>query len=189
MKFFLTAVLIFAGVFPSLAWAKPEEKVTTRYYTLEGSRKKDLIKELKTKGVKDKGARFHAHTDWRVTWNYRYVPVQNGCKIHSVTVNLEISYFLPKWTPGPEASSELIKKWEAYNAALKVHEEGHADIGRRAALEIESSLLRLGQGVSCGAIQDSVSGETAGILNQYHEEEARYDRSTKNGRTQGAALD
>lgn len=182
--YFLFAVLIVPEV-----WAKPKETVTVDYYDIEGSRKKDLIKEMKKKGVKEKKGRFHAHTNWRVNWNYRYAPASDGCRIHSVTTDLVIQYFFPRWIPPEGVSPDLVEKWESYYAALKAHEEGHAEIGRKAAREIEVLLPGLGKGLSCGQIRGAVDAEGERILNQYREEEADYDAITRSGRTQGAYLD
>lgn len=189
MRPFFAVCFLFALLIVPEAWAKPKETVTVQYYDIEGSRKKDLIKEMKKKGVKEKNGRFHAHTNWRVNWNYRYAPASDGCRIHSVTTDLVIHYVFPRWTPPEGVSPDLVRKWESYYSALKTHEDGHAEIGRKAALAVEAALPRLGKGLSCGQIQGAVDAEGERILNQYREEEADYDALTRSGRTQGAYLD
>lgn len=189
MNAFAAGVVSFLLFAVPAGWAAVKETVSTDYYEIAGHKKKELLKEIKKKGVKDGGGRYHAHTDWRVTWNYRYAPIPGGCRVHSVSVSLDIRYFLPRWQPAQGVSEDLKFQWNRYFTALAAHEEGHADIGRRAAREIEEALSALGQGLSCGSIQAAADAAARKILDRYREEESRYDAATKNGRTQGAYLD
>lgn len=189
MRFYGVTLFLFVLLAAQNVWAKPKENVTTEYYDIQGTRKKDLIKEMKKKGAKKTSGRFHAHTDWRVNWNYRYAPASDGCRVHTVTTDLQVHYFFPRWVPGADVPAKLVSEWERYFSALKLHEEGHAEIGRKAAREVEKVFAGMGKGLSCGEIQGAVDAAGSKILKQYREEEADYDASTKNGRTQGAYLD
>ncbi len=189
MKNIFAVFFMGALFFSPAAGAQPKENTVVEYYDIQGNSKKDLIKEMKKKGVHENGKRFHAHTDWLVSWKYQYAPAADGCRIFSVVTDLEISFFLPRWVPGPGVSSGLVEKWENYYAALKTHEDGHADIGRKAAREIDEALGKLGRGLSCPQVREAADQEAERILKIWQKENADYDVRTKNGRKQGAVFD
>lgn len=189
MRVFTSGLMVFTILFPPVVLAAPREKVNVQYYDIEGRTKKELIKEMKKKGVHDGGKHFHANTHWRVTWNYDYAPSSDGCRAHSVKTDLDIDFLLPRWVPPAGVSQDLMKKWETYYAALKTHEEGHADMGRKAAQEIEEKLWSLGPGLACPQFQKAANQEGGRIIDRYRKEDSDYDKRTQNGRKQGAFLD
>jgi predicted secreted Zn-dependent protease len=157
------------------------------YYNIVGSSASELRHQLDSNRPLDKdGKRFDGHTDWRVTWTYRYEPAAEGCRFTEIHATVDGTIVLPRWTDGDHASNSLGRKWQAYAAALRVHEDGHYAHGVAAAKAIED----LGQAFhvpgNCSTIADAFNGRANAIVEQYKGMDATYDADTHHGQTQGA---
>ncbi len=136
---------------------------------------------------REAGQVFHAYTKWHVDWHYQTMLLPSGrCGIDSVQTQLTATITLPGSTdPALAQSPQFI----AYLAALKRHEQGHYEIGRHAAILIDQGILTLASEADCAGMEQAANDFANAQLAAARDLEARYDRDTGNGRTQGAALD
>lgn len=74
--------------------------------------------------------------------------------------------------------------WAAFLSALKEHEAGHADLGRRAARAILDALRDL-PAAPCNILASTVDKAAQTILDSYHVQNVTYDLETFHGLTQG----
>jgi len=70
-----------------------------------------------------------------------------------------------------------------------LHEQGHYSIGKEAATAIDRKILSLGEMSSCKVLEAVANDLGNRTINEYKEQELRYDNSTSHGKTQGAWLD
>ena len=171
---------------PSMVYAGGAEIV---YYDIVGDSAKELRHQIDTNGpLGEDGMRVDGHTDWHVAWTYQYAPAPGSCKFTELGITLTATIILPRWTAGDETSSALVKKWQSYIAALRVHEDGHYSHGIRAAEEIKSLGQSLGTSDDCSTMAKRFDDQAASILEKYRVADVAYDADTKHGRTQGATF-
>jgi predicted secreted Zn-dependent protease len=129
---------------------------------------------------------FHGLTTWKVSYQYRWKTMPDGrCVVTEVVPSFEGEIRMPRWVPGERVGSEQRREWERYSAALKVHEEGHAENGQRLAAAIAQLS---GMQVTCGAADAAVKQRFDALLQQAQAADLEYDRRTNHGATQGATL-
>ncbi len=162
----------------------PDVAVSTRSntYEISGSTGDDLRAQMDALGPSG----FDAYTSWLIRWTYADVATDAGCAAGPVKVSVLIVYTFPEWDAPPDASTGLVEKWNAYLAALHLHEDGHRDIAIEAGGEILKVLSMLPAYPSCEALRQSADAAGESVLDRYRQQEAQYDRTTDHGATQGA---
>ena len=150
----------------------------------KGASLRDLLNAASP--VHTDGRTYHAHTEWHVHWHYHYLPQPGGgCRIDSVHTTLTATITLPAPADPPIADSSA---FVTYLGALKRHEQGHYAIGRSAAAAIDQGILALPSQDSCAGLAATADAFANEELARARDTEARYDRDTGHGRTQGAVL-
>jgi predicted secreted Zn-dependent protease len=171
---------------PSLVYADDAEIV---YYDIVGDSAKELRRQMDANGpLGEDGKRMDGYTAWHVAWTYQYVPTADSCKFTELGITLAATITLPRWTAGNDTSSALVKKWQSYIAALRVHEDGHYSHGRKAAEEIKSLGQSLRTSDDCSTMAKLFDDQAASILERYRVADVAYDADTKHGETQGATF-
>jgi predicted secreted Zn-dependent protease len=95
---------------------------------------------------------------------------------------------MPRWKNAAKGSPELRERWQNYLKSLQKHEDGHSDLGIKAAQEIESVLAGLSPQGSCREMERTANATATDILNSYKKKEEYYDILTIHGMTQGASF-
>lgn len=174
------AVLVFAAT-AAVASAEPAVTTTTRYYDVTGTTPAEIRVDLNRRRPHGWDGLTRSH----VSWNFRLEPGSGDCRMTSVTTRVEVDYLLPRWLDPGRASPETRAQWERYERALKIHEDGHRDIGIGAAREIEKTLRGL-TGRTCPELERDANDTAQRLLEEARERERDYDRMTNYGATQGA---
>jgi predicted secreted Zn-dependent protease len=170
----------------SMACADDAEIV---YYDVAGGSARELRRQMDANGpLGEGGKRVDGYTEWKVVWSYRYSPAADGCKFTEFGITVTATITLPRWTAGDGSPSALIKKWQSYIAALRLHEDGHYSHGVRAGEEIKSLGQSLRTSNGCSTLVSLFNDQAASILEKYREADAAYDADTRHGRTQGAVF-
>ena len=81
------------------------------------------------------------------------------------------------------------KKFNAYYAALLLHEKGHKESGVLAATEIEETLLSLPEKSNCDELEVIANKKARNIIRKFNKKDIVYDYKTQHGETQGAVID
>jgi predicted secreted Zn-dependent protease len=155
---------------------------STNDYEISGVTENDLRAQMDALGPSG----FDAYTAWLVRWTYPDVASDAGCAAGPVKVSVLIVYTFPQWDAPPDAPADLVEKWNAYVAALQLHEEGHKDIALEAGNEVRKALSALKAYPSCEALRQSADAAGESVLDKYRRQEAQYDQTTDHGATQGA---
>ena len=159
-----------------------------QYYDIDGSSAGALRNQIRRLGPKDESGKSQdALTVWNLEWGYGTVQRGDSCLLRDVKVTLDVSVTLPRWKPPATASPELLKTWQAYLKAVRLHEAGHRTIAERNAREVMAALMPL-RGTNC----DKLSGEATRLAEQIvadgRARNRAYDVQTKHGETQGVEL-
>lgn len=171
----------------TLAASDETTPVAVEFYDVAGMRAHQIVKDLDRLGpIGEDGVRYHANTQWRVGVTYELRPVDDGCEVSSLQTKLEVSMTLPRWIRPKRASSRLAAQWERYIIALRLHEDGHRDIGVAAAAKIERLATGWRSSEGCDSLTDQVKAAAEAVIAEHSQRDVRYDEETQHGRTQGA---
>ncbi len=169
------------GIFPPVVKEKYE------YYKVCGICEKDLDCDLKEKCITfTDGKKYDSITIWKINWDYGYNNTANTCKADTFTVNVEVTFRLPKWAPTDKAPQALVDKWDTFVRNLLTHEKGHRDLAVEAAAKLARSVAELPPMETCADLDKNVRALGRERMKELKEEEKRYDVTTNHGRTQGA---
>ena len=190
IKIFPAKLVIFLLLgLASLACAEPEIIITNDYYDIEGRTAAELREQMDRNGVLwTNGNTYDAYTGWNVKWNYRYRVTDHECSIESVATILNVEFRLPRWIDHADGPAALKRKWAAYMQALRRHEEGHKNIGVKAAAEIERSIAELEPAGNCDDLAETANALGRRIISEYAATEKEYDAQTNFGEAQGAVF-
>jgi predicted secreted Zn-dependent protease len=159
------------------AGSPPE--VLVEYYDVIGKDYGSVLASLNSNGP------YHGRADWRLSYGYEARKASAECAVDSVSTRLELKMTLPRWSPPPGTSATFIQHYEAYVAALKLHENGHLEHGRAFENELKSALRSIPY-QSCPALDGAVRARYSELLEEYRQKDLDYDARTAHGKTQGA---
>jgi predicted secreted Zn-dependent protease len=149
--------------------------------------------ELNTAGMrsgpvsKNTGARVWGMCTWQVTWTFSRGGV-GQCTLGKFSVMVGATIDLPRWINRDAASESVRGSWDRFAAGLRVHEDGHKDIGVRAANDLANQLRALPPARTCDELDRNITALGDRILAEHRALDQAYDRATGNGATQGAVL-
>ncbi len=180
---------------PAPARAKPGsdvrvEESVIRPYDISGTTLAELNAEARRSGPVSKasGARVWGMCTWRVTWTYSRTGGEGKCAVDKFTITVGAIIDLPRWTNRDAAPGNVQGSWDRFAAALRLHEDGHKDIGVRAGNDLAGRLRALPPEKSCAELDRKVTALGDRVLSEYRLLDEAYDRSTDHGATQGATL-
>jgi len=167
---------------------RPAIAATEQYYDIDGSSAGALRDQINRLGPKDEsGKPRDALTVWSIEWGYAATSRPDGCVLRDVKVSLNVTVTLPRWKPPATASPEVVKAWQSYVKAVRVHEAGHRAIAERNAREVFAALTPL-RGMNCDLLSDEASRTAERIVADGRARNRAYDVETKHGQTQGVVL-
>jgi predicted secreted Zn-dependent protease len=184
-----TSMLLLIDGLLSTALAEPEISINRVYYSIEGGSADDILADIHIKSpVQHNGRRHTAQTRWHVNWRFWWHDNGDSCKITRVTTTLDVVYTLPRLKTGSSMPEDLLARWEAFNTALLEHEQGHKDLGVRAANEIENRISAMEPKDSCSRLEQDANRIARDVIDEYSRIEEEYDRSTNHGINTGAVF-
>lgn len=168
----------------TFAQAEPRESLDYVYYDVRARPGEPLLGQVRAASPVAGG--WLGRTDWHVSWRFRWNNEPSGaCRFTSVEVELRSRITLPQLSGADARQSQA---FAPFIAALRNHELGHHENGRRAAREIESALRSMGPAPGCAALESQANMTGQAILKRYNEMDKQYDRETEHGLRQGARL-
>jgi predicted secreted Zn-dependent protease len=184
------AIIIFIILILQASNSYAETFIITKYknYPIGGHNIEEIRQSLLNNGLKDAhGNIFAAETTPKFTWKYNFGQSENGCFIKSADVELQITYQLPQVSPA-ELNDKAKKEWDIYYNAIKMHEDGHAEIMREAANDLAIKLEQLPTAATCSKMAIIANLRAFAILKKQDQANVDYDLATNHGTWQGATL-
>jgi len=178
-------------IWVTMAWplkADVTESLEYTYYNANADPSLSLLSILNSSTpIQEDGMFFHGYTYWHVKWYFRWSEKPDGrCTITSVTTELTCNIQLPKLLG---ATSQQKDQFDVYLSALRIHELGHCQIGKKAAATIDRKIHSLPEMSNCDDL--GVTGNEIGnqTLRKSKDKVKQYDAKTEYGKSQGAWLD
>jgi len=173
---------------PTSSSDRSKARETIKYYDVRGTTIEELRHEVYSRGPYDStGQRFAGWAEWRIRWWYDREQVPQGCKVSRAVTETDIEYTLPRWVEAANAPEELRETWNRFVEALTVHEQGHGDLARALAAEIEFAIRNLPPEPTCEELDRKVNELANRMILEDRTQEA-YDLATGHGQTQGAVF-
>nr|PZN74272.1 MAG: hypothetical protein DIU57_19450 [Pseudomonadota bacterium] len=173
---------------PTSSSDRSKARETIKYYDVRGTTIEELRHEVYSRGPYDStGQRFAGWAEWRIRWWYDREQVPQGCKVSRAVTETDIEYTLPRWVDAANAPEELRETWNRFVEALTVHEQGHGDLARALAAEIEFAIRNLPPEPTCEELDRKVNELANRMILEDRTQEA-YDLATGHGQTQGAVF-
>jgi predicted secreted Zn-dependent protease len=170
-------------------FALPRISIDTKYYPVYGHDARSIRRSIeKTGPIGSNSQRFHAHTDWDLSWSYRWIQGRGGCQITSTSVELKVSYLLPQLQQPEKVDPKYKVKWDAYFEALFEHEQQHKDHGVLAARELEQRLMAIPPQQSCATLEELMQKTADEVFYKYDDMGKELDRTTDHGAKRGVIL-
>jgi len=183
-----SGLLFFLSILGSNANASYLETTMTEYYTISPRAPQDILRELNWHSpIREHGTTFHGHTDWNISWNYKVQQIPGGCTISGIQTRIDIKYTLPILNERTTNAATVLR-FKAFNDALIKHEHNHGANGLKAANEIDAALHSIAPQRNCQQLDRYANQLGHGIIQRYIDIDNEYDRSTQNGRTEGAYI-
>jgi predicted secreted Zn-dependent protease len=156
------------------------------YYEVAGASPADVRAALYRNGPVINQVPVFAMTEWEVSWRLRPATRLGECRLPRPDVQLTIRTILPRWKSAAPASAEMRSLWRSFLVAIALHEDGHKDLGLRAAAAVADTLRTFGhqRAHSCHQLISDADGAKT-VLQHFYERNALYDEATVHGATQG----
>ncbi|MGB5326529.1 MAG: DUF922 domain-containing protein [Pseudomonadales bacterium] len=166
------------------ALAAPEINESFVFYDIKPVSKDDLANEINRRTpIREGGKRFKGHTRWRVQWKFKWKQQSNGdCHITDVKTVLDVTFTMPRITPGFSADTATQLEFKKYYASLFAHEKVHMKSGLHAANEIENVLAAFRKQGGCRNISAEANAKADAIVKKYNKRDKEFDIETNHGR-------
>ncbi|CAN5558274.1 hypothetical protein BH09GEM1_BH09GEM1_23780 [soil metagenome] len=141
--------------------------IDTTYYTVSGTNPQEWVASSAAAaaraGLSPRALAMTANVN---KWVYTARPSEFGCEPHDATVILGITFVMPRLASESGVKQEDLAAWRGLVRYLWVHEQTHASIAMRSAIEFRDSLRVLHSG-ECGLLTTHVSSVAKGIADRY----------------------
>jgi predicted secreted Zn-dependent protease len=162
--------------------------VTTNYYVVTGGTAAELrASKAQARPWKDKLA-FDGGTEWNIRWTFNCSRQGDQFELDSVDIKTRVVVNLPQWTPPPEASRDLIDRWQRFLTSLSTHERGHVTLARLATAELQKQIAAVKPSPSAKELASAADLTGRKVVESYREKEREYDKETNHGISQGAVF-
>ncbi len=184
-----TLFALFSCLLSAAVLAEPETSLSNMYYPVAGNTAEQLWADVLAKSpVRQNTKRHVAYTSWHVNWHFWWLEKGGSCQISKVQTRLDIKYTLPRLKQSSSMPESVIARWEIYYVALIEHEQGHKDLGTKAANEIEQRISGMGSRANCNQLEQDANAIGKSVIDKYSRIEKEYDRSTNHGLNTGAVF-
>jgi predicted secreted Zn-dependent protease len=153
-------------------------------YSITAATAEDLADAIRRFGPEVEGKRVAGATEQNTTWDYQVARTGDECRIHAIEVGLTLTTTLPAWANASDAPTDLRAQWEAFAAAVKRHEDEHKRLNLEGAHDLLQRLRSISPR-SCTQLTREVSARGEASLRRYADLNAKFDRDTRGGSTEG----
>lgn len=160
----------------------------TQYYTVEGTTREEVRRQMRKKAPGNGGP--HAgFTEWNIRWNFNTTPSPDGCRASEPAIRVEIVRHLPKWVNAPDpGASDIGRDWNRFLVALSAHEDGHVKIGSETAREVETAMRETASAHDCRRLKSALESAARKAIAAGRQRDTRFDQETRHGMSEGCVF-
>jgi len=173
----LTCLVAIGALCAPEASAGTRAVVQTRTYDVTGSSGAALVDAMDSKGPRH-GFMTHAiaTTAYTVDWNLNAREANGFCRVQRANGTLNLSYTFPRLAS--PATPALKRRWSAFFAGVRAHEETHGRIARQMMRATEKSItgLRIANDPSCSKARREAQLRIRAVYAEYEAKQNAFDR-------------
>jgi predicted secreted Zn-dependent protease len=155
--------------------AAPKVTFTYKNYKISGNNIDEIKRSVSENAPKnDNSYSFSPFTTYEISWDYKFEKSSNSCKIASVKTEIAITHHFPELANAKLLDAKTTDKWDEYFKTLKLHENGHANIGIEATTKIEDAIAKMELSESCSRLSFEANKIARKIINLYHKRNLGY---------------
>lgn len=160
----------------SVASARVTQTADTRTYAVSGNSGAALLDAMDRAGPRHGFlARAIAQTKYKVDWVFDIAENNGVCRVRSVDAKLALTFIYPQATG--RLPPALDRRWRAFIAGARQHEQGHARLARQMvdAAEAGVSTLAMSDNPACTRTRRQVKQTVDRITAAYEARQVAYD--------------
>ena len=169
---------------------KPIEYDTKEeFYTIKGSTLIEIQKAIENHGPTletDQEGVANCKTGYE--WSLGVKSSKTECQVTGVPFKVHTVCSYPKWEQPAGVDQSVVNSWNYFMDKVRLHENGHADIGKKLGQQLYEQIKKLPSAPTCDEIKKSGEKLMADTIAQDNQENKQYDIDTVHGETQGAVL-
>lgn len=162
--------------------------ISTNFYVVTGTNAQEIRASTAEARPWKQTSKYDAQTSWDTKCGFSYRQEAGQFALSSFEVKTTITVTLPRWVPpkGYEMDRDLAARWWQYLKGLSRHEQGHVQIAREAAVELQRRLSALPGSPSVKELTTAANRTAKETVDEARKKEHDYDQETNHGMTQGA---
>ncbi|MSR67124.1 MAG: DUF922 domain-containing protein [Pedosphaera sp.] len=156
-------------------------------YEVSGSTGAELRAEMNRLGPvhRQSGDRHDGYTDWKISCRYDYELKPGQCRVLNFVVEMEVRITLPRWKDIAEAPAPLAANWRRYLEALQRHEDGHFELAKAVAQNLDRQMRSVGMYTTAAALRAEVDRLVDAASATCSQLQIAYDKDNNHGRNTG----
>ena len=168
--------------------AETIETIEYKNYLISPRFPQEIKRELmRNTPIRERSGSFNGHTDWYIDWRYQTRQEANFCRVSKIQTKVHIVHILPMLSDRV-TDAQTIAVFNKFNGALTQHELNHGKHGLSAAREIDAALSNMSAQRNCRYVSRMIDKIGNTIVRKYVFADNEYDRTTQNGRSEGAII-
>ncbi|OGZ06817.1 MAG: hypothetical protein A3C13_00720 [Candidatus Lloydbacteria bacterium RIFCSPHIGHO2_02_FULL_50_11] len=160
----------------------------TEYYVVTGATKEEIRASMAQAKMSVFLDGHVGATSAQTKINFKRRQLSDRCEVVMTQFDLHMGFIYPKWTPPPGVSSEVVVAWDAFIAALTIHENGHAEIELRNIANTFEALKQMPSYATCDEFDSVWQAMAEKREREDRAEQARYDQETQSGKLQNVTF-
>jgi predicted secreted Zn-dependent protease len=146
--------------------------IKERYFAVSGSTGVELYESVGRNGP----GNAIAHTSYAMQWFKKFNAENGGCRLLRARPVVTITYTLPR--PSAKLAQALRKRWDAFSAGVRAHEEEHGRMIREMIAQAETAIAGtfVADDPSCSKAKREVLDRVDGIAQTYKQRSRDFDR-------------
>ncbi len=156
-------------------------------YDVSGKSGADLRAEMTRLGPvhRQSGNRHDGYTDWKISCRYDYELKPGRCRVLNFVVELDVRITLPRWIDIGEGPAPLAANWRRYLEALQRHEDGHHELAKAVAQNLDRQMNSMGMYTNAKALREAVDRLVDNASATCNQLQNAYDKDNDHGRNTG----
>ena len=150
---------------------------TIKTYPVAGRSGEELLRSMNKHGPKHGFlSRAIAQTQYTIEWDVKVDTRGANCRLQRARAIMQMTYTYPK--PSSNLTPAMRRKWDAFMAGVRKHEENHGTLARQMVNRAERSVagLRVANDPNCRKTTALVKERVAAIYLEYEAKQVVFDK-------------
>jgi predicted secreted Zn-dependent protease len=115
----------------------------------------------------------------QLSYTYELKPTASSCSIKSATIKLDLVIDMPELATSQGMDPNTRQAWQIYLREVKRHEDGHVEIFRRYARQLQTALTTMSSRASCEALTKDMHAKAAANQQALERAQDAYEKGEK----------